>query len=229
MKPFRISVLSFTLLAGLAAREKKTPPPPAVDLYVQDATMRGVSPSLASPGSLYITGTRMGDLARDPRSSQVDDLVTIVVSDQASAVAQGATNTQRKSSAKSSITAAAGAFPAASPLPNLLGATSDQQLQGQGQTSRSTTLSTTLTARVTRVLPNGYLVLEGTKEISVNSERQLVIVRGVCRSQDLSAANQIRSDRLAQLEVHVTGKGVINDAVRRPALLYRLLLGLLPF
>jgi flagellar L-ring protein precursor FlgH len=63
----------------------------------------------------------------------------------------------------------------------------------------------------------------------VNSEHQEVLVRGVIRPIDLSPDNQVGSDRLAQLEVRINGKGVVNDAVRRPFILYRLLLGLLPF
>jgi flagellar L-ring protein precursor FlgH len=49
------------------------------------------------------------------------------------------------------------------------------------------------------------------------------------RPADLSPGNVVRSDRLAQLEVRINGKGIVNDAVRRPFLLYRILLGLLPF
>jgi flagellar L-ring protein precursor FlgH len=49
------------------------------------------------------------------------------------------------------------------------------------------------------------------------------------RPTDVSPANTVRSDRLAQLEVRINGKGVVGDAVRRPFFLYRLLLGLLPF
>ena len=49
------------------------------------------------------------------------------------------------------------------------------------------------------------------------------------RPADLLADNTIRSDRLAELEVRVNGKGVVGDAIRRPFILYRLLLGLLPF
>jgi flagellar L-ring protein precursor FlgH len=80
---------------------------------------------------------------------------------------------------------------------------------------------------VTHVLPNGYLVVEGTKEIQLNAERQLVVVRGVARPADL-LNNVIRSDRLAQLEVRVNGKGVVGDATKRPFILYRLLAGVLP-
>jgi flagellar L-ring protein precursor FlgH len=90
-------------------------------------------------------------------------------------------------------------------------------------------MTTTLTARVTQVLPNGNLVLSGSKDVQVNSEHQEVLVRGVIRPIDLTPDNQVGSDRLAQLEVRINGKGVVNDAVRRPFILYRLLLGLLPF
>jgi flagellar L-ring protein FlgH len=82
---------------------------------------------------------------------------------------------------------------------------------------------------VTHVLPNGYLVLEGAKDVMVNSEHQLVTVRGVVRPVDLSPGNTIRSDQIAQMEIKINGKGVVNDAIRRPFILYRILLGLLPF
>jgi len=78
-------------------------------------------------------------------------------------------------------------------------------------------------------MPNGYLVLEGAKNVTVNSETQTVIVRGVARPTDVSPGNLVRSDRLAQMEVRINGKGVVGDAVRRPFFLYRLLMGLLPF
>ena len=79
------------------------------------------------------------------------------------------------------------------------------------------------------MLPNGDLVVEGTKQVGVNGEKQTVTVRGVVRWNDVSPANLVRSDRVAQLEVRVAGKGVVDDVVRRPNLLYRLLLGVLPF
>ena len=82
---------------------------------------------------------------------------------------------------------------------------------------------------MTHVLPNGYLVLEGTKNILVNSEHQVVTVRGVIRPTDLSPGNIIGSNQIAQVEIKIDGKGVVNDSVRRPNIIYRILLGLLPF
>lgn len=180
-----------------------------------------------SPGSLYVPGGRLAASTRDLRASDVGDIVTILVNDNASAVATGATNTSRKSSANSNITALAG--PTGARLANLLGATSATQLQGQGQTSRNMTLTTNISARVTEVLPNGTLVVEGLKNVGVNSEKQSVLVRGQIRPVDLTPSNTVTSDQVANLSLQVNGKGVVGDAIRRPHFLYRLIMGLLPF
>ncbi|MEZ5401133.1 MAG: flagellar basal body L-ring protein FlgH [Bryobacteraceae bacterium] len=182
-----------------------------------------------TPGSLYTPAGRLADLGRDFRASQLDDVVTIVVSDRASALARGTTNSARKSSASASIGTLLGPVRAAGPLANLAGADSDVKLDGQGQTSRETVLTTTLSARVIHVYENGNLLLEGVKQINVNSEMQTIEVRGIARWNDIGRANQVRSDQLADLTVQVRGKGVVGDAIRRPNFLYRLLLGLLPF
>jgi len=180
-----------------------------------------------SAGSLYVASGRLADAARDLRASQVDDIVTIVVSESLSAVASGATNTSRKSAANANIKSLLG--PANPSLSNLLDITSAQSLQGQGQTSRNMTLATTISARVVEVKPNGDLVIEASKDIAVNSEKQAIVVRGIVRTADLNAANAVPSNRVANLQIKVNGKGVIGDAVKRPFFLYRLLLGLLPF
>ena len=72
-------------------------------------------------------------------------------------------------------------------------------------------------------------MVQGEKLVYVNSEHQSVTVRGIVRPADLTSGNQILSDRLADLEVRINGRGVVADSVRRPFILYRILLGLLPF
>jgi flagellar L-ring protein FlgH len=225
------TLTALLLMATLATAGAKKPAPPAspLDRYVREAEARAADSSTANPGSIWLPTSRLADAARDVRASQLDDLLTIVVDEQASAISSGTTKSQRTSGVKSNIAAAAGITKLTGPLANLAGVNSDTQLAGQGTTSRSTTVGTVLTARVIHVLPNGALVVEAVKDIQINSERQTITVRGVVRSADIDATNSVRSDRLGQLEVRVNGKGVVGDAVRRPFFLYRLLLGLLPF
>jgi flagellar L-ring protein precursor FlgH len=226
-------LILLTALAGASAKDKKEKVVEAspLDKYVEEASHRGQAAlgSGATTGSLWSPTSRLVDLGSDVRAAQVDDMVTVLVAEQASAVVSGTTKTARNSSAKASVSALAGITKAAGPWANLAGASSNVALDGQGSTTRQTALSTNLSARVTHVLPNGYLVVEGSKDVQVNSERQVVTVRGVIRNIDLSPGNVISSDRIAQMEVKVNGKGVIGDAIRRPNILYRILLGILPF
>ena len=183
----------------------------------------------ASAGSLFKPGIGIADSARDLRAGQVNDIVTILVSESLSAVASGTTNSSRKTSAVSNITAAYGTLNAAARLANPLNISGNQQLAGTGETSRNMALTTTLSARVVEVTQNGSLVVEGTRDIGVNSEKQKITVRGLIRLADLTPANTVLSTQVANLQVKVDGKGVVGDAIRRPHFLYRLLLGLLPF
>jgi flagellar L-ring protein precursor FlgH len=212
----------------LTAKKPPAPPQPTLDDYVHEVTQRSHQSSNMSPGSLFVPNGRLADGVRDVRASQLYDLITIVVSDNSSAVSTGVTNTARKSNVSASVTSLAGPKSATGALANLANASNNTQIQGQGTTSRGTTLSTTVTAEVTAVLPNGNLVVKGQKEISVNSEKQVITVQGIVRPDDLSPVNSVPSDRVARMEILVNGKGVVNDAVKRPFVLYRLLLGLLP-
>lgn len=226
-----IALLALIALLGTPQQaegaRKKEPKQTPAQQYVSD--FRTPRPQAEpTPGSLFSPEARFADLGRDLRASQVGDILTIVVSDRASAVARAGTSSKRTSNAKASVTGLAGPrlAPGLNPLAALGGETS---LDGEGSTTRSNTLTATLTARVVDVMPNGYLVLEGIKDVQANSERQRITVRGIARWNDITPQNTIRSDRVGQVEIFIDGKGVVGDAVRRPNFLYRLILGLLPF
>ena len=233
MKGPIVLALAAALLCGpLSAGKSKNQASPngtPLDKYVTESVARSADAATATPGSIWQGGSRLADAARDVRASQVDDILTVVVAENASAVTSGTTKTSRQSTTNKSIASLAGFTGAAGRLANLANVSGNTQLAGQGTTSRVTTLTTTLTARVVQVLPNGCLLVEASKDTQINSEHQLITVRGVVRPADIDPTNSVQSNRLAQLEVHVNGKGVVGDAIRRPFFLYRLLLGLLPF
>lgn len=223
-------VLSACAFAEKHPKEKKAPPPSALDQYIKEASVPTTSNGqVAESGSLWSPAARFSNLASDLRARNVDDIVTIVVQESASAVSTGASKTARTSSASANINSLAGIKSPTGALANLANLGSSQSLDGSGTTSRQTNLTTVVSARVTHVLVNGNLVVEGTKHLNVNSENQVITVRGVIRPTDLDTTNSVLSSRLAQMEIQVNGKGIVNDAVRRPFILYRILLGLLPF
>jgi flagellar L-ring protein precursor FlgH len=227
----RLLILVLLLAGSMSAAKKKAAPgvQSPLDRYVADARARTADAPAAAPGGIWAPSSRLADAARDLRASQIDDMITILVVENASAVASGTTKTGRTSSTKNSISALAGITKAAGPWANLTGVNGDTQLSGQGTTSRGVVISTTLTARVSGVLPNGAMLVEATKDLEVNSERQTITVRGIVRPADVGSDNTVRSDHVGQLELRVNGKGVVGDAIKRPFILYRLLLGLLPF
>jgi len=214
-------------------KSRKTHPqhasaPSPIDEILEDLKAHPQTRAL-SPGSTYDPTGRLSDVARDLRATNLNDFVTVVISDHSSASSSGTTSTKRKSQANANITALAGITRAVGPWANLAGSTGSTQLDSLGLTNRTSDLTTTLTARVIAVLPNGNLIVEGDKLVQINSEKQKVTLRGIVRWNDINPANQVSSDRLADLEVLIDGRGVVNDAVKRPNFLYRMLLGLLPF
>jgi flagellar L-ring protein precursor FlgH len=216
--------------ANGAGKKTKAPQPSALDQYIKEATSHeDLTPTQPTAGSLWTSASRLTDLGSDLRAIHINDLVTVIVNESASAVANGGVQTSRASTANSAVTALAGQKSPTGGLANLVNSSTTTALKGSGETTRGATLTTTLSARVTHVLPNGYLVLEGTKDVQVNAEFQQISLRGIIRPIDLDTANNVSSTSIAQMELRINGKGVVGDAIRRPNFLYRFILGLLPF
>lgn len=87
--------------------------------------------------------------------------------------------------------------------------------EGKGQFDREDSLITRIQARVIDVKPNGNLVLEAKKRITIDEEDQIATLTGVCRSKDLTAQNSVLSTQVADLEISVSHTGATRDAARR--------------
>ncbi len=207
------------------AEPEKTP----LDLYLEEAMARQAqAPPYVSPGSIMLAGGLMADLARDVRATAVDDVVTILVVERASSITSGTTATERHTRAKAGFDGLFGAQAPGSFLNNMIGLHGTNSLDAEGATSRQVSVSTTMSARVTHVLPNGSLAIEGIKRVGINAEQQEVKVRGVIRTVDLGRANTVTSDRITQLEVTVNGQGIVADAIKKPNFLVSLFGKFLP-
>jgi len=94
--------------------------------------------------------------------------------------------------------------------------------KGDGSTSRTYSAATLISCIVTDVLPNGNLVIEGTRDLRTNDETLQLQLVGVIRPQDVDARNQIRSDLIANAEIGIKGKGSLSR-LQKPGILTQIL------
>jgi flagellar L-ring protein precursor FlgH len=198
-----MALLLSASMPGAAPDPKKKPKvaePSMLDKYLANALAdRDQEAVGVLPGALWSPAARLNDLARDLRASQVNDVVTVLVTETINAAASGASTTERASSANASITSLAGPKAATGALANLLNQSGDQKINGTGTTTRAATLTAVLTARVVKVLPGGLLFIEGAKDLQVNSEQQAITVRGIIRTADITTNNTVGSTQIADM------------------------------
>ncbi|MGJ4945002.1 flagellar basal body L-ring protein FlgH [Bradyrhizobium sp. HKCCYLS1011] len=183
-----------------------------------------------APNSLWRNGSRA--FFKDQRAHQVGDLLTVTVNitDQANF----ANETQRSRTGKedSGITDFIGSktiTQANKILPGrLLTEDSSSTSDGKGSIQRSESLTTSVAAVVTQVLPNGNLVVEGKQEIRVNYEIRELIVAGIVRPEDIQSDNTIDSTKIAQARISYGGRGQITD-IQQPRYGQQVMDILLPF
>jgi flagellar L-ring protein precursor FlgH len=187
------------------------------------------APTDATLGSLWASGGALTNIQSDYKASRLNDLVTIVVVQRTTAQATGNVGSARDFNTSSGISGLAGYIKPTSALSNLLTAQSSTTLKGAGSTDASTTMNTNLAGQVIAVLPNGNLVVEAQRVVTINNQKETMLVRGVLRPGDVKPDNSALSTVLSNLEVELKGKGVVSDATRPPNPVIRALLWVIGF
>ena len=91
----------------------------------------------------------------------------------------------------------------------------NNEFSGEGETTRNNSVVATISTRVVAIEPNGNVVLEGKKHISVNEETTILTVTGIARAEDISSDNTVLSSVIADLNFAVDGKGIIEKVNQR--------------
>lgn len=191
--------------------------------------MQQITPTLgASIGSIWTNNGPFSNLSADYKAMHVGDLITIVVSQGTTASNAASVSTARSFSASSGISALAGRIKTGG-VANIFSPNSTSTLSGKSQAASSSALTDTFAGRVVAVLPSGALVVEAERQLTMNNEKQTVLLRGMVRPGDIAPNGTIQSNLVANLELELKGKGVLSDGVRPPNALVRGLLWLVGF
>jgi flagellar L-ring protein FlgH len=158
----------------------------------------------------------------------VGDLVTIVVSQGTTANNAATVSTARTFNASSGISALAGKLKTTG-VDQLFSPQSSQTLTGKSQGATTSSLTTTLAGRVVAVLPSRAMVIEAERQLTMNNEKQTILLRGLVRQGDIAPDGSIASNLIANLELELKGKGVLSDGIRPPNFFVRALLRIVGF
>jgi len=173
------------------------------------------SPAMISgleEGSLW-EGRDLFGVCADLRAHNVGDIVTINIVEAASASKNATTKTAKTSSLEASWSGVLEKISG-----DLLGA--DQKaafgnsFDGKGETTRNSTLNAYISAQVIQVLANGNLAIQGSRQVQVNNETQIINIQGVIRSVDISSTNVVLSTVIADAKIELSGQGVVSDKQR---------------
>lgn len=169
------------------------------------------------PNSLYRMSAK--GFFKDERAHRVGDIVTVQVTINDNAQFNNQTQRARTSSNSAGMGGILGsavntAF-ASGNVPvdaaEAVDFSSGLRDTGNGSVNRRETLTTSVAAVVTQVLPNGNLVIEGRQEVRVNFEVRDLIVAGIVRPSDIQANNTVHSTKIAEARISYGGRGQITD------------------
>jgi flagellar L-ring protein precursor FlgH len=191
--------------------------------YVAEAA----EPAPLSEGSLW----RDRNVVADLRARHLNDLVTLRITESTNAISKADVTTARDGSNKldaplmfsrwGSLAAGAGSTSA-----KTTGTTN--KFKGNGTTGRSAIFTTTVTARVVKVLNNGNLIFEGFRDIQINNESQRLYIAGMLDPNRLDKDNSIVSGQVAELRIGYGGEGIVDETLK-PGFVSRLLNYVWPF
>jgi flagellar L-ring protein precursor FlgH len=182
-------------------------------------------PVRASNGAIFQLASYR-PLFEDHRARHVGDILVIRIEEKISA-SQSANSTVEKSGTLDASISALPGVPAKAFVNGTATASSSNTFEGKGSTDASNVFSGTVTATVTRVLPNGHLVISAEKQIGVNSNVDVLRFSGQVDPRSIKPGNTVSSTQVANVRLEHRGRGAQAEA-QVIGWLARVFLNLLP-
>lgn len=199
-----IAALSAPAQAGLLGKKK-----PPVDF---SAAHPLPLPPPPANGSIFQVSDGYAALYEGARARRVGDPLTIVLVE--STTASKSASSKLDSGGGLSLTP-----PSTGALslfkPSDASASGTRNFTGTGATDQSNSLTGEVSVTVAEVYPNGTMLIQGQKRVTLNRGDEFVQIKGLVRSADIDADNRVLSTRVADAQIAYTGKGDVARASRQ--------------
>ncbi|MHB8099250.1 MAG: flagellar basal body L-ring protein FlgH [Sulfuricurvum sp.] len=214
-----VSLLISGCMARLTEPEITFTPPK----YVEEMPAREEESSFAARGSLFGQGD--SPLFSDHKAMHVNDIVTVVISESARSSNQGVkTLTEAdtiglnggvftNAGTNSALNSATAKLNGVANIGFSGGSTSDYA--GSGLATKNATFTTTVSARIVKVMVNGNYFIVGRREIMVDDQKQIMQLSGVIRPYDIDQNNQISSAKISDAKIMYANEGDIDRSVNQ--------------
>ena len=205
--------------AGLSDPEIDFEPP----AYVEEMPAKEDNKDFTSVGSVF--GQGENPLFSDHKAMHVNDIVTVVISENT----QSSNSGSKQITESDSLNLGGGAFTSTgnnavvnsavnklNGIANLgFGSTSDSAYKGQGSATKDASFTTTVSARIVKVLQNGNYFISGKREILVDNQKQIIQIGGVIRPYDIDQGNRINSSQMSEAKILYKTQGDVERATER--------------
>lgn len=211
------------LLGGCTAKLTEPEMSFAPPKYVEEMPAREEESNFVSRGSLFGQGDN--PLFSDHKAMHVNDIVTVVISEKATS----SNKADKALKEKDTVALNGGIFSGvgvnstvASGIDKLNGianigfnAGSSSDYAGSGSTSKNASFTTTVSARVVKVIANGNYFIVGRREIMVDDQKQIIQVSGVIRPYDINQNNEINSAKMSDAKISYVNEGDIDRSINQ--------------
>jgi flagellar L-ring protein precursor FlgH len=187
---------------------KKTP---KTDFTTTLPTAPPPAPPAQANGAIFQASAGYAPLYEGWRAKHIGDPLTIVLVESTAA-------SKSSSSKLDSATSIGITPPKSGPLaldPGATSASGNRNFDGKGTADQSNSLSGELSVTVAAVYPNGTMLVQGTKRVTLNKGDEFIQIRGIVRMADIDTENRVVSTRVADAQISYTGKGDVARAARQ--------------
>lgn len=192
--------------------------------YVEQMASREDKKDFVSTGSIF--GQGENPLFADHKAMHVNDIVRVIISERSSSSLTATKDLSKNDTTNlggltfgttggnNALGARVGTLNGLSQI-SAVGLTSANTFQGTGSATKNAFFTTTVSARIVKVLANGNYFISGKREILVDDQKQIIQISGVIRPYDIDQFNKIDSAQMSDAKILYKTQGDVDRAIQQ--------------